>query len=256
MELAYKKMGSGQPLIILHGLFGMSDNWMTIGRMLEKNMTIFIPDQRNHGTSPKSNDFNYQLLAEDVHEFILTHRLEGCNLLGHSMGGKAAMVFMTQNPSLIKKLIIADMAPRIYSNKHFSDFIQALMRLDLSNLTARQEADQILSAVIPQVGIRQFLLKNLYRDENDRFQWRINLESIYHNLSRILEAVLIERPILNPTLFIHGGKSDYITDADKKEIVRVFSNVRFAGIPAASHWLHADAPDKFSEIVRDFLIHN
>lgn len=254
MRLAYQKLGSGAPLIILHGLFGMSDNWMAIGRKLADHFTVYLLDQRNHGRSPHAPEFNYPALTGDLAAFTKEHELNGINIIGHSMGGKTALFFSEKFPAKINKIIIADIALRSYSHPHFRSFIEALSSINLENIHSRKEADAVLSKIIAQLPIRQFLLKNLYRDDHNQFHWRINLPSISRNLEYIMGAYHPINPFPGPLLFLRGKKSNYINDEDIQQIMNSFPQVRIESIPNASHWIHADAPQEFIHAVISFLI--
>ncbi|MBN2423386.1 MAG: alpha/beta fold hydrolase [Calditrichaceae bacterium] len=253
MHLAYKKTGNGQPLVILHGLFGMSDNWMTIGKNLADDFTVYLVDQRNHGQSPHAAEFSYPVLAEDLYDFCTQHRLNGFHLLGHSMGGKTALLYAEKYPQTVHKLIVADMALRSYDHPHFRSFLEALLSIDPDVLKSRADADARLSEKIPQLRIRQFLLKNLYRTPQNQFKWRINLQSIAQNFDHIVGGLHLKSPFPGPVLFLRGDQSDYINDHDIKEIMSVFPQAEISTIAGAGHWLHVEAPDKFLEIVRKFL---
>ncbi len=254
MKLAYKKLGSGMPVVILHGLFGMSDNWISIGKKLAEQFTVYLLDQRNHGRSPHSSEFNYQVLADDLALFLDEHNLLKVSLLGHSMGGKTVLVFSELYPDKIEKMIIADIALRSYNHPYFLQFIQALKSIDIKNLKRRQEADQILSRTVSYSSVRQFLLKNLYRDDNHHFRWRVNLESIHENLDKIMGAYTGKKPYNGPILFLRGEKSDYINKDDIIQIESTFSNAQVITIANASHWIHADAPEDFISAVISFLL--
>ncbi len=252
MKLYYRKMGEGSPLIILHGLFGMSDNWMSIAKRSEKH-TVYIPDQRNHGRSPHHPDFNYPVLLDDLKTFIETHISVPVNLIGHSMGGKTGMLLALNYPELLNKLIVVDIAPKSYDRPLFKTFLQQLLTINLEGLQSRKEADKRLAEKIKMPAIRQFLLKNLYRDENLHFQWRINLNSLYQNINSILTGNDFKGHYENEVLFVRGGKSDYITDADGDRITEYFPKARIHTIPKATHWVHADAPDELCDALRGFL---
>jgi esterase len=254
MRLAYKKTGNGQPLVILHGLFGMSDNWMTIGKNLADDFTVYLVDQRNHGQSPHAAEFSYPVLAEDLYDFCTQHHLNGFHLLGHSMGGKTALLYAEKYPQTIHKLIVADMALRAYDHPHFRSFLKALLSVDPDVIKSRADADALLAEKIPQPRIRQFLLKNLHWTSKNQFKWRINLQSIAQNLDYIMGRIDIKSPFPGPVLFLRGDQSDYINDPDIKEIMSIFPQAEISTITGAGHWLHAEKPDQFLEIIWQFLI--
>ncbi len=253
MKLFYREIGSGEPVIILHGLFGMSDNWMTIARKIGKRYRVIVPDMRNHGRSPWADAFNYDVLTDDVQELAADLELPPFRLIGHSMGGKTAMLLSARYPERIKQLVVVDMAPKSYRRPLFKEFLRQLLTIDLSGLHSRKEADARLAQTIKAEAVRQFLLKNLYRDEALNFRWRINLQSLWNHLDEILAlpGPLKECPV--PALFLRGGKSDYITDADMPDIKRFFPNSKLVTIPDATHWLHADAPEALCAALRNFF---
>ncbi|HGY57430.1 MAG TPA: alpha/beta fold hydrolase [Caldithrix abyssi] len=252
MELFYRKLGKGQPLIILHGLFGMSDNWMSIARRLAERYTVFLLDQRNHGHSPHSDEFNYDVLLDDLHRFIVGQNLSQVRLIGHSMGGKVAMRYALNFSSRVEKPVVVDIAPKTYTHPHFKLFFEALFAIHPERLTSRKEADDILAQKIPQPAIRQFLLKNLVRGKDGRFRWRIHLKAIYLNLPKIMEGLRDIRVFDKPALFLRGGRSDYILDGDFSLIYKWFPMARIETIPQATHWLHADAPEEFCSHLEKF----
>ena len=251
MILFNRIYGEGSPLVILHGLFGQSDNWTTLARAWSNHYQVIAIDQRNHGQSPHEDAFSYELMAEDLAETLDALNLESVNLLGHSMGGKTAMFFAQQHPQRISKLIVADIAPRAYA-PHHGEIIAALKALPLTELKDRNSADVELAKGIPDFGTRQFLLKNLYRNDAGTFSWRFNLDAISAQISEVGKALPDEQVHL-PALFVRGSKSNYISDEDQAEIAQQFSNATFATIPNAGHWLHAEQPEAFSRVVLDFL---
>ncbi len=256
MKLHYRKMGEGPPVIILHGLFGMGDNWLTIGRRIAERHTVYLLDQRNHGHSPHSADFTYEVLSNDLAEFIKDHALAEVILIGHSMGGKTAMLFALQKPQKLSKLVVVDIAPKAYNQPYFKLFVNALSAIPLQRLTSRQEVEAQLKKVISQRAIRRFLLKNLARNRDNRFYWKINLSAIAANLHEIMKPVDGAQPFAGPALFVRGETSDYILDEDIPEIKRLFPNSRLVTIAQASHWLHAETPDNFCRHLKEFFSEN
>lgn len=252
MKLFSQKIGSGDPLVILHGLFGSSDNWLNIAKQLKDNFTIYLVDSRNHGKSPHTNEFGYDNMAMDVREYIQDHNLKNIILMGHSMGGKVAMKIALEYPMRVKKLIIADIAPRKYSIIH-NHIIDALLSIKTDKLKSRNEADILLSRAIKSSILRKFLLKNLYRDENNIYRWRINLEAICSNLDSLGAQVKSNQKFKGDVLFLKGELSDYITSEDETEIVSLFPNAIIESIPRATHWLHAENPEGFLDKIKDFL---
>jgi pimeloyl-ACP methyl ester carboxylesterase len=253
MQLYYKQVGeSGTPIIILHGLFGSSDNWQAIGKALSDEYKVFLIDQRNHGRSPKSDEFTYEAMAEDLLEFIGQHNLIMPVIIGHSMGGKTAMKFAVQHPHLFSKLIVVDITPRYYPVHHGS-ILEGLTSINLQQLSSRQEADEQLARYEPHPTVRMFLLKNLHRTDQGTFDWRINLPVINEQIENVGEALSNEVSIDNPTLFLNGERSDYVKAEDKPLIRNVFTKAEFITIRNAGHWAHAEKPDEFVSIVSQFI---
>jgi pimeloyl-ACP methyl ester carboxylesterase len=252
MKLNYKKTGTGETLIILHGLFGSADNWFSIAKELEKDNTLYLVDQRNHGDSPHSEDWNYQVMAEDLNELMENEGIESAYLMGHSMGGKTVMAFALQYPEKVKKLIVADIAPRYYP-LHHQVILEGLNAIPIDQIKSRKDADDILSGYIKNMGIRQFLLKSLGRNEKGGFEWKINLKTITEKIEIVGEEIDSDQSFDNPTLFMGGENSDYIKESDKSDISRLFPNSNIIYIKNAGHWLHAEQPGAVIEAVRAFL---
>lgn len=239
--------------MILHGLFGTSDNWQTLARRFAEHYHVFLVDMRNHGRSGHSHEFNYELMAEDLLEFVEDHSLKQPAIIGHSMGGKAAMKFALQHPDKLGKLVVVDISPRAYP-VHHDEIIAGLKSIDLENLQNRQQADEQLARYVPEADVRLFLLKNLYRTESGGFGWRVNLKAVDENIERIGGAIESDTPFTNPALFIRGGKSRYIRPEDQYEYIEhLFPNVEIETIPDAGHWVHAEAPDRLFDITMNFL---
>ncbi len=254
MKLNYKTLGQGPALVILHGLFGSLDNWMTLAREFSAHFSVFVVDQRNHGRSPHADAWNYEEMAEDLHEFLLDQGLHQASLLGHSMGGKTVMQFADMYPSMVEKLVVADMAPRAYPPHHGS-VLSAMNAVPLADIDTRQQADSIMSQYLPDAETRQLLLKALTREE-DKYRWRFNLELLTEKYDEVIAPVIFQAPLEMPALFIYGGKSDYVTEADRKFIEIWFHQASFAEISDAGHWLHAERPEIFFNEVNSFLREN
>ena len=250
-SLNYKEFGEGQPLIILHGLFGSLDNWITLGKKFAEDYQVFLVDQRNHGLSFHSDDFSYDLMAEDLNQFIIEHEICSAHLIGHSMGGKTVMNFAVKHPEKVSKMIVADIGPKFYP-VHHTEIIKALYSIDLSSVKARKEADEQLGKSITNFGIRQFLLKNLQRTE-EGFRWKMNLDVIARNIEEVGKSSNQNDRFDHPTLFLRGDKSDYIKDDDFNLIHSIFSNSKVETVSNAGHWLHAENPAEFYEKVTNFL---
>lgn len=254
MKLFYRHFGEGQPLIILHGIFGISDNWVTIGRKLAEKFEVFIPDQRNHGQSPHSSTFNYYSLVDDLYEFIEDHQLINPIIIGHSMGGKVAMYFVLDNPSKVEKLIVVDISARHYPpRQEHMKIIQTMNSVDFDTVTKREDVEQIISQTINSHRIKMFVMKNLYRIGKNRLSWRLNVKDIYENIDNVFEGVSSPYSFEKPSLFIKGGKSDYIIEEDKDPILEMFPLAQFTTIEGASHWVHADKPDELCATFSAFL---
>ena len=237
MQLNFKKSGSGPPLVILHGLFGSLDNWFSIAKELVEHYTLYLVDQRNHGDSPHSTEWNYGVMVEDLLELLDAEGLDSVYLMWHSMGGKTVMNFAVQYPERGSKLIVGDIAPRYYPI-HNQVILEGLNALDLSQLQSRKEADDLLAPYIPELGIRQFLLKSLGRDANG-FAWKINLSVITQHIEEVGKALDEETVFEGPTLFLGGANSSYIQEKDLSDMKRHFPNCTWISIPNAGHWLHA-----------------
>ena len=256
--LHYLDQGQGRPLVILHGLFGTLDNWQTLARRwaTETALRVISVDLRNHGRSFHSPEHTYALMAQDLLE-LFDHLQPGpdATLMGHSMGGKVAMRFALDYPERLAKLIVVDIAPRFSDMAHQDDIVAGLQSVDFTTCTNRQEADAALAKHVPNFGTRQFLLKNLYRKEDNTFGWRINLEVLAAQLAAIGEETTGITPFLKPALFIRGGKSDYITAEDKlTNIPALFPNSQVATVVDAGHWLHAEKPEEVFEMVKTFAL--
>uniref|UniRef100_UPI00404867B7 alpha/beta fold hydrolase n=1 Tax=Algoriphagus sp. TaxID=1872435 RepID=UPI00404867B7 len=251
MQLNFKKSGSGPPLVILHGLFGSLDNWFSIAKELVEHYTLYLVDQRNHGDSPHSTEWNYGVMVEDLLELLDAEGLDSVYLMGHSMGGKTVMNFAVQYPERVSKLIVGDIAPRYYPIHH-QVILEGLNALDLSQLQSRKEADDLLAPYIPELGIRQFLLKSLGRDTNG-FAWKINLSGITQHIEEVGKALDEETVFEGPTLFLGGANSSYIQEKDLSDMKRHFPNCTWISIPNAGHWLHAEQPQAVVAAMRKFL---
>jgi esterase len=252
MQLHFKESGQGRVVILLHGLFGSSDNWHPIALRLAESFHVFAVDQRNHGQSPHSDEMDYPLMAADVNKFMAARGLETAMVIGHSMGGKAAMQFALQFPGRVEKLVVADMAPRAYAPAHEKIFA-AQLALDLKSFSTRQQIEEALAPEIPDLVLRRFLLKNLGRSSTGEFFWKINLRGVAKSYFRLRAPVSAPAPFVKPALFIRGGKSDYIHPADGSLIRELFPMAEIQTIAEASHWVHADAPEAFLRLALGFM---
>ncbi|MEM9337153.1 MAG: alpha/beta fold hydrolase [Bacteroidota bacterium] len=252
MKLHFRTMGEGMPFFIMHGVFGSSDNWQTLGKVFAKKFKVYLIDLRNHGNSPHSSVFDYDVMAADIVELIQDEGLGQVNVLGHSMGGKVAMNLATLHPDKVNKLIVVDIAPKQYP-PHHQQIFNGFHSVDLPNLTSRKEADEQLKKVISNVGVRQFILKNLTRDTEGTFSWKLNVDAIERGAEKVGQGLESEVGFSGDTLFIGGGKSDYILKEDHAMIKGLFPKSDIKYIDGAGHWVHAEKPEALSEMVLDFL---
>lgn len=253
MKLNHRTIGTGKPVLILHGLFGSSDNWQSFGKQLaEKGFQAVLIDLRNHGLSPHDNEFTFGVMAADVRELIDTEGLSDCIVMGHSLGGKTAMKMAELYPELLSALIVVDIAPRRYE-VHHRQILDSLLSVDLSKVKTRSEAEEILTKGIPDFGTKQFLLKNLYWKEKDQLAWRFNLKILNEKIENVGESIKFVPPFSKPALFIKGQRSNYIGYEDEREIFELFSKVEIKTAPDAGHWVHADNPTWLLEVVVNFL---
>lgn len=252
IELNYKEFGQGDPIIILHGLFGMLDNWQTIAKKLSEDYWVFIIDQRNHGKSPHLDGLSYSLMAEDLQKFMEQQWIPKAHIIGHSMGGKTAMQFAFDYPDMVDKLVVVDIAPSANAPGHQLIF-DALFSVDLQKLENRGTADDTLAVKIEEFGVRQFLLKNLTRNKEGGYRWKMNLATIFKNYENILAAVTTDQSYDGASLFIKGGASAYIQQREIEVINQLFTDVTIETVEEAGHWVHADAPDILLEKVKNFL---
>jgi len=252
MELFGQQLGTtGTPFLILHGLFGLSDNWRTFGLKWQERYRMFLADARNHGRSPHTASHTYSEMAQDVADTLDAQGWADAILLGHSMGGKAVMQFALNNPRRVQALIVADMSPRAYP-PHHDAILDALQAVKLDAISSRADADAAMAIHLDDVGIRQFLLKSLFRTEEGQFAWRFNLPVLAKDYAHILDSVT-GQPFRGPTLFITGGQSRYVQDKDKPLIRELFPFHEHVVLPGAGHWLHAEQPDAFYTEVNQFL---
>jgi pimeloyl-ACP methyl ester carboxylesterase len=245
--------GEGKPLLIIHGFLGMSDNWKSFGSLYAaEGFQVHMLDLRNHGRSFHAEDFSYALMANDVLDYCNQHQLTNINVIGHSMGGKVAMLFATTHPELVEKLIVADIGPKYYA-PHHQDILAGLNAVDFSTKPDRAEVEETLYPYIPDFGTRQFLMKNLYWVEPGQLAFRFNLPIFNAKIEVIGEALPSESHFDKPTLFIRGGNSKYILDSDVPEIQKHFPTFKLITIPNVGHWLHAENPKLFFEETITFL---
>ena len=254
MVLHSNILGQGKPFVILHGFLGMSDNWKTLGQKFsESGFEVHLVDQRNHGKSFHSNTFNYEVLVEDLKQYCAAHNLQDIILLGHSMGGKTAMLFASQYPKLVSKLLVADISPRFYP-VHHDAILNGLSALDFDLIKSRGEAEDVLSRYVSDFGTRQFLLKNLYWIEKGRLALRMNLEVLKNEVGEIGEPLPNHARFDKETLFLRGDRSEYIGVEDETIILNHFPKAIIVTISKSGHWLHAENPTEFFDAVIQFVM--
>ena len=252
LDLSYEVTGEGPPLIVLHGLFGAAQNWRAIAKGLAGSRRVWTLDLRNHGNSPWNGDMSYAAMAGDVRTFMARHGLEGAAVMGHSMGGKAAMTLALTDPDLVGALIVVDIAP-MARPPDLRSYVQAMADIDLSHVKRRNEVGDLLAPAVEDRSVRAFLLQNLEMKDG-ALQWRLNLEAI----DRQMEEVggfpdLLDRRYGGPTHFIAGALLAYVRPEHRDLILRLFPDTTMSVIAGAGHWVHAEKPDSFLRAVRRFL---
>ena len=252
MQLNFKQSGQGEALIILHGLMGSLDNWQSVVKVLSEFYTVYTLDQRNHGKSPHSDDFSYDLLAADLLDFMDQQHIAKASIIGHSMGGKAAMHFALLHPERVNKLIVSDISPSVYEDRHNLVF-KALKAVDLATATTREDVQHVIEQFIDEQSTVLFLMKGLYRDTNNQFQWRFNVPALDAHYIDISDFPEHSNNFSGKTLFVKGENSDYINASNYPDIIRYFPQHDIAEIANAGHWVHADNPQQFCSTVLDFL---
>jgi len=253
MKLNFKSFGQGDPIIILHGLFGTLDNWQTIAKKLAENYLVYIIDQRNHGRSPHAEPFDYPTMAADLKEFMEENWIYQARLIGHSMGGKTVMQFALDYPDMVEQLVVVDIAPVDYPERH-NHIFDALLNLHPEKISSRTEIDEILKPQIPDYGERQFLMKNLTRNkEGGGYRFKMNLPVIHKNYQYILGNVQSEEVFDEEILFIKGGNSRHILPEHQPEIEAKFPKSTIQIIEDAGHWVHADQPKALLKTIEDYF---
>jgi len=264
MKLFFRKYGSGPPLIILHGLYGSSDNWGTIAKKLSVNFTVYLPDQRNHGQSPHSEIHDYNSMRDDLFELVTDLSLKRFFLAGHSMGGKTAIAFALKWPEMLNGLLIADISPFTYESDTHSAYSQhasilnAVLSVDFDRISTRAEAEKLLTTEIPSDKIRGLIMKNIQRTSGNSFSWKINPSSLLSNLEKIMTGIKREADFNQqitgfPVIFLRGGDSDYIPKSDFRDILHVFPAAEIIDVPGAGHWIQVDKPDEVVKYIKRLL---
>lgn len=252
--MLYSKIeGTGKPLLILHGFMGMADNWKTLGAQYASDgFQVHLIDLRNHGRSFHSTTFNYEVMVQDILDYCTHYQLANINLIGHSMGGKVAMLFAVTHPELTNKLIVADIGPKFYP-QHHQEILAGLNAVDFTKKPTRGDVEEILTPYIKDYGTRQFLMKNLYWKEPGQLAFRFNLEVFNGNIEQIGAALPAAAVFNKPTLFLRGANSNYILDTDFETIRHHFPDSEISTIANAGHWLHAENPEDFYQSTIPFL---
>lgn len=265
MKLFYRKYGSGPPLFILHGLFGSSDNWMTIAKKLSDTFTVYLPDQRNHGRSPHSEIHDYESMRDDLRELLTELSIDKLFLAGHSMGGKTAISFALRWPEMLNGLLVADISPfrdGVKDNPEYelhSSILNSIQSLDLSKISSRAEAEEHLTRSGLPVSVRGFILKNLQRIGGNKFEWKINASALLSNLDKIMKGIdrkdaFSQQVTGFPVIFLKGSDSGYLPSEDYNDILKIFPAAEFVIIEKAGHWLHADNPEEVERNIRRLII--
>jgi esterase len=254
MKLFWRHYGEGPPLVILHGLFGLSDNWVSFGRLFGERYSVYIPDLRNHGQSPHSTIFDFPALEQDLDELAEETGPDPILLMGHSLGGKVAMFYALHQPGRVRKLVVVDISlRRSPPNREHQQLLNAMMAVDFTTARSRSDVDRQLEPLVPDGKLRQFLLKSVYWRDRHTLDWRLNLRTINENLLSIFEGVDTAGWYGGPTLFVRGGESGYVRDEDIPGLLEKFPAGEIKTIAGASHWVHADAPALFYATVSGFL---
>ena len=254
MKLFFRKFGSGQPVVILHGLFGLSDNWVTFARQLGEHYAVYVPDLRNHGQSPHSTVFDFSSLENDITELVEEIGSDRIFLIGHSLGGKTAMFFALHHPEIVRKLVVVDISLRKSPpDSEHQLLLNAMMDVDFSEANSRSDVEKQLQQTVKSQKLRQFLMKNVYWRDRHSLDWRLNLRAINENLMSVFEGVDVSGSYPGPALFIRGGSSEYVRDSDLDDLKMKFPGSELETIANASHWVHADAPGEFYSLVKNFL---
>ncbi len=252
VKLNYKVLGEGEVVIILHGLFGMLDNWQTFAKKLAENYKVYIVDQRDHGKSPHTTEFTYPLLAQDVKMLMDAEHIDKARIIGHSMGGRTAMHMALMYPESVEQLMVVDMGVKTYQGGHES-IIKALQSIPIGEVSSRSEVDTLLSSQISEPGIRLFLMKNLTRSKEGGYTWKINLDLLAQSYPNIMRGIDADQQSDVDTLFVKGGNSNYILDEDKADIKKIFAKAKIETVADAGHWIHAERPIELLSLTKRYF---
>jgi pimeloyl-ACP methyl ester carboxylesterase len=251
MELNFKTFGQGEPLIIMHGLFGMLDNWQTLGKKWAEKYTVFLVDLRNHGKSPHSDTMDYPTMAEDIRHFMESNWVYKAHILGHSMGGKTAMQFAAMYPDMVEKLVVVDIAPKVYPERH-NEIFDSLLSLDLS-IDNRDDVEKHIRDSIKEEDVVLFLMKSLSRNKEGGFRFKMNLPALKENYDKILGNIKMTEAYEGSALFLRGGNSSHVLESDYPTIKEKFPEAKIQTIDGAGHWVHAEKPKELFNAVNQFL---
>lgn len=260
MELHYRLLNPSSDLdadnkptlIMMHGLFGSLENLSGIGRLLTEKFRVLSLDMRNHGRSPHSDQMNLGALAADINAFFTQHNIESAHLLGHSLGGKAMMEFALTHSNKAESLVVADIAPVGYDVRRHDAIFDALRAVDLQSVTGRSDVDKQVKEAIPELAVRSFVLKNLAKHEQGHYIWRANIDALYQQYDHLIAANR-DSVFDGKVLFIKGGASDYIQQAHQEAVLQRFPNAQLKIMSDAGHWLHAENPELFTNLVKRFI---
>ena len=252
MELNIRSFGEGKPVIIFHGLLGSLDNWISISKILSKKNKVILVDLPNHGKSYHTKKFSYQKMSESIHNFLINNKIDNISIIGHSMGGKLALNYVDNYKEHVNKLIIVDVANKTYSSNRFDNVFKAINSIDLDIISSRNQASDIVNNLIPCVGERNFILKNLKRNDSG-FVWAPNIELLEKSIIEISSRIKLKQKITNQTLFLFGKESTYYNNNDILNLSHDFENFDFKLVPCSGHWIHAENPKAFINYTTEFL---
>jgi pimeloyl-ACP methyl ester carboxylesterase len=254
MKLFYRTLGEGTPLVIIHGLFGMSDNWITIAKVFAEKFKVILPDLRNHGNSPHSIDFNINVMAEDINKLFQRLGISSAFVIGHSLGGRIAISLALQYPEIIEKLIVVDIAPRKYTgNKNITNLLEVMTRIDFSMLKTFSQIEKKITQFIWDKKFVNLLLKNIKKTDKGYYECKLNFPVIKSNIETLMCPIIEKNTFKKPVMFLKGELSDFIVSEDEQEISRYFPDAKIITVKNAGHWVHADAPKEFIQQVNSFL---